>query len=163
MHTRTQLDQQLADLVAEWSARPFAWGTSDCCQFARAAAWTLHGISVDAPAYISERDALRTLRLLGGYTGLLRSAGLHPRPCSAARRADIVIVRHAGPGLFAHAMGVVTGTHAHAPTRLGLLAIDRSAWVQCWGPADAASLPHVDPITEPPHRAAAARQEAAHA
>lgn len=129
----TQLDQRLSALINEWSARPFAWGVTDCCQFARAAAFSLHGLVVDAPSYISERDALRTLARLGGYAGLLRRAGLQPRPLAAARRGDFVLYRHEGPGLFEQGLAVVTGTHAHAPTRLGLIALDRSAWHECWG------------------------------
>ena len=132
----TTLDRDLSALVAEWSARPFQWGITDCCQFARAAAWQIHGIAVDSPHYISERDAARVLARLGGYAGLLRAAGLHGRAPSAARRGDFIVFEHNAPGLFKHGLGVVTGTHAHAPTRIGLLAIERSAWVQCWGPAD---------------------------
>ena len=131
----TTLDQQLSALVAEWSARPFQWGTTDCCQFARAAAWSIHGVVVDAPVYISEREAARVLARMGGYAGMLRLAGMHGRAPSAARRGDFVIFEHSGPGLFKHGLAVVTGTHAHAPTRIGLLAIERSAWVECWGPA----------------------------
>lgn len=132
----TTLDQDLSALVAEWSARPFQWGITDCCQFARAAAWSIHGVVVDSPHYISEREAVRVLARLGGYAGLLRGAGFAGRAPSAARRGDFVIFEHNGPGLFKHGLAVVTGTHAHAPTRLGLIALDRSAWVECWGPKD---------------------------
>ena len=131
----THLDQQLAALVAEWSARPFCWGATDCCQFARAAAWQIHGVVVDSPAYTTEREARRVLDRLGGYAGLLHRAGFTGRPLAAAARGDFVVVEHKGPGLFAHGLAVVTGTHAHAPTRLGLLAIERSAWLECWAPA----------------------------
>lgn len=130
----TTLDRDLSALVAEWSARPFQWGITDCCQFARAAAWTIHGVVVDSPAYISEREAFRVLGRLGGYAGLLRGAGFTGRPLAAASRGDFVVFEHKGPGLFAHGLAVVTGTHAHAPTRLGLLALDRSLWLECWGP-----------------------------
>lgn len=133
----TQLDQCLAALVAEWSARPFIWGVTDCCQFARAAAWRLHTIVVDAPAYISERDALRVFKRLGGYASILRGAGLQQRPLEAARRGDFVLYAHEGPGLFTQGLALVTGTHAHAPTRLGLVALSRRAWVECWGVANA--------------------------
>lgn len=133
MRTATDLDQRLSALVGEWSARPFVWGMTDCCQFARAAAWQLHGLVVDSPAYISERDALRAFKRLGGYAGLLRSAGLQQRPPAAARRGDFVLFAHDGPGLFAQGLAVVTGTHAHAPTATGLVALERGAWVECWG------------------------------
>jgi hypothetical protein len=137
MQTATHLDQHISALLNEWSARPFCWGVTDCCQFARAAAWRLHAVVVDAPAYISERDAVRTLARLGGLAALLRGAGMHPRPLAAARRGDFVRYRHEGPGLFTEGLALVTGSHAHAPTRLGLIALDRSAWLDCWGPVDA--------------------------
>jgi hypothetical protein len=129
-------DQPIADLVAEWRGRPFDWGTSDCCQFARAAAWKLHGIAVDAPNYISERDAVRVLRRIGGYERLLASAGLvRRRAIIAATVGDFAIFRHEGPGLFDQGIALVTGTHAHAPTHTGLIAIPRAQWVECWGVA----------------------------
>lgn len=133
MKTNTTIDQQLAAIVAEWSARPFQWGVSDCCQFARSAAWALHGIAVDSPAYLSERSAVRALRERGGYEGLLRSAGLLPRELVQARRGDFVLFHHGEPGLFSSGLALVTGTQAHAPTRIGLLGIDRRQWLQCWG------------------------------
>jgi len=132
----TTLDQTLCALVAEWSARPFQWGITDCCQFARAAAWRVHGVVVDSPNYISEREARRVLDGLGGYAGLVRGAGFTTRPLAAAARGDFVVFEHKGPGLFAHGLAVVTGTHAHAPTRLGLVAIERAAWLACYGPAE---------------------------
>ena len=140
-HTNTRtddtgLDAGISALINEWSARPFAWGVTDCCQFARAAAWRLHGIAFDAPAYISERDAVRTLRRLGGYPGLLVQAGLHRRPALlAARRGDFVIFGHQGPGLFDQGIALVTGVNAHAPTLVGLSAIPRGQWVEAWGVA----------------------------
>lgn len=132
--TATSLDQVLAALVTQWQARPFAWGTTDCCQFARAAAWEVHGVVVESPAYDSERSARRVLDSLGGYAGLLLRAGFHARPLTAAARGDFVVFEHKGPGLFAHGLALVTGPQAHAPTRLGLVAINASAWLQCWGP-----------------------------
>jgi hypothetical protein len=137
MPTATHLDRHISALLNEWSARPFVWGVTDCCQFARAAAWRIHAIVVDTPAYISERDAVRTLARLGGLRGALRGAGLQPRPLASARRGDFVLFRHDGAGLFGEGLALVTGTHAHAPTRLGLIALDRSAWLECWGPVDA--------------------------
>lgn len=130
------MDRHISGLINEWSARPFCWGATDCCQFARAAAWQIHGVVVDAPAYTTEREARRTLDRLGGYAGLLRGAGMRARPLSAARRGDFVVYEHKGPGLFMHGLALVTGLQAHAPTRLGLLALERSVWLACWGPAD---------------------------
>jgi hypothetical protein len=133
--TTTQLDATISALVSEWSARPFVWGVTDCCQFARACAQRVHGIEMDPPEYTGEREALRTLRRMGGFAGLLGSAGLQPRPVAQARRGDFVLFNHPGPGLFQSGLAMVTGTHAHAPTRIGLIAIERRAWLECWGVA----------------------------
>lgn len=131
----TQLDQQLAALVAEWRARPFAWGSTDCCQFARAAAWVLHGVAVESPTYSTERAAARALRERGGFAGLLCAAGLQERPLAQARRGDFVLFKHGEPGLFNTGLALVTGERAHAPTRIGLIDIRRRQWLQCWGVA----------------------------
>lgn len=130
------MDRHIATLLNDWSAKPFAWGITDCCQFARAAAWQIHSVAVDSPPYISERDAVRTLARLGGYTGLLRSAGMHSRPLAAARRGDFVLFDHKGGGLFPHGLALVTGLQAHAPGPCGLQAIERTHWLECWGPAE---------------------------
>lgn len=37
------IDQKLFDLFAAWQSRPFAWGVTDCCQWAATAAQQLHG------------------------------------------------------------------------------------------------------------------------
>ena len=130
------VDQKIATLLAEWRGRPFAWGTADCCQFARAAAWSLHQIAVDAPVYVSERDAVRALRKEGGYEGLLTRAGLvRRRALIAASVGDFVIFKHEGPGLFDQGVALVTGTHAHAPAHIGLISIPRAQWVEVWGVA----------------------------
>ena len=139
--TADDLDARLAALLAEWSTRPFAWGQTDCCQFARAAAWRLHGLVVDSPAYINERQALRVFRDLGAFHGLLKSTGLRPlRHHMAARRGDFAIVRMPfenpdRPGLFPQGIALVTGLQAHMPGALGLVALPRAAWVEVWGGA----------------------------
>ena len=134
-NTAPDINTTIGSLVAEWRAKPFAWGATDCCQFARAAAWSLHRIVVDAPPYISEREAVRVLRRLGGYQGLMRAHGLQPREIINARRGDFVIFDHEGPGLFEQGIALVTGTHAHAPTASGLVSLERAAWAECWGVA----------------------------
>lgn len=135
MSTATHIDTTIAALLEEWGARRFQWGLTDCCQFARAAAWRLHGIAVDTPAYINEREAVRALEGLGGYIGLMRLAKLHQRPVQAARRGDFAVFEHPGPGLFDRGLALVTGTHAHAPTTTGLIGIARGRWIEVWGVA----------------------------
>lgn len=137
---QTDLDQRLAALLAEWSERAFQWGVTDCCQFARAAAWRLHGLAVDAPSYISEREAVRTLCAMGGFSGLLKLAGLQRRASLlSARRGDLVLVSMLLPdgsqraGLFPQGLALVTGVVAHMPGPVGLESVARSAWVEAWG------------------------------
>jgi hypothetical protein len=133
MSPATHLDQRLAAFVAAWQSRTFAWGQSDCCQFAREAAQALHGLILQSPAYASERGAYRALRRFGGLTGLFQRHGLHERPLRAARRGDFIVYQSAAGGLFAHGVALVTGPQAHAPSSSGLVCIDRAAWLQCWG------------------------------
>lgn len=133
MHTQTNLDLTMAALLADWFARPFAWGVVDCCQFARAAAQALHGVHVDAPTYTTERGALRTVRGMGGFAGILQKAGMVPRSLPAARRGDFVLTRSAG--LFDRGLALVTGQYAHAPSVSGLMSVSRADWLECWGVA----------------------------
>jgi len=130
----TALDIQLAALVNQWRVRPFQWGVTDCCQFARAAALMLHGVATPSPLYGTEREAFRAVAALGGYPGILKAAGFVRRPVQAARRGDFVVVLHAA-GLFEAGLAVVTGAQAHTTTRVGLLAVPRSVWQECWGVA----------------------------
>jgi len=116
-------------LVANWSARPFCWGVTDCCQLAKHAVLTLHGVQVDHPPYSTEREALRVLQSFGGYRGQL--ALTHRQvPNSAAQRGDIAIVSGQAP--FGEALAVVTATHAHTTGPTGLVAVPRAQWVECW-------------------------------
>lgn len=130
----TNLDTQIAALVNQWRTRPFQWGVSDCCQFARAAALMLHGVATPSPTYANERDAFRAVAAMGGFPGILKAAGFVQRPVGSARRGDFVVVAHAA-GLFDAGLALVTGQFAHTTTRVGLLAVPRMAWQQCWGVA----------------------------
>jgi hypothetical protein len=123
------IDQKLEALLYDWQRRPFVLGTNDCCQFARAAAWSLHTVLVEHEPYTTDRQALRVLGALGGYRGLL--ARTHrPVPTGAAQRGDIVILPGKAP--YREALGVVTGIHAHTTGHYGLVEVPRSKWIECW-------------------------------
>lgn len=123
------MDQKLQALIADWQTRPFSWGVTDCCQFAKAAAWALHTVPVDHATYATERQAVCVLAALGGYRGLL-SRTHRPIPPGTAQRGDMAIV--VGKAPFNEAMAVVTGTHAHTTGPTGLVAVPRAKWLECW-------------------------------
>lgn len=135
MSPADHLDATLGALLADWQRRPFAWGTADCGAFAREAGWRLHGLVVDVPAYIGERDALRTLQRLGGWAGVLRAAGLQPRePVASAQRGDFVLWRCGDAGsVFGEGLALVTGVDAAAPGPVGLVSVSRGWWSSAWG------------------------------
>lgn len=132
----TDLDQRISQLLAEWAERPFAWGQTDCCQFARAAFLKIHGVDLIPPAYTTEKQALRALKALGGYAGLLSSNKLQQRPILAARRGDFLIIAHKAAGFFDAGLAVCTGLQAHSTTKRGLIEVGREHWQECWGVAE---------------------------
>lgn len=133
MRAALDIDTALQALVADWHARPFAWGRADCCQLAREAVLRLHGLVVPLPTYHSEPGAARALRRLGGYTAALVAAGLVQRPAAAARRGDVVLVRQADAAGGRRGLAVCTGTHAHTTGPVGLVAVPRERWLSAWG------------------------------
>ena len=129
------IDEKMAELFAEWQFRPFQWGKTDCCQFAARSVQFLHGITPPAtPPYCTRRAALRVVRGLGGYVGMMQSAGLVKVATTAAQRGDIVIVKPgANDAIFGGTLALVTGTSAHTTGPHGLVAISRTSWLEVWG------------------------------
>lgn len=129
------IDQALYSLFADWHRRPFAWGTTDCCQWAATAVQRLHGRTPPAtPPYCTQRAALRVVRSLGGYEGMLRAVGMVPVPVQTARRGDVAIVRASkSDALFGGTLAVVTGVQAHTTGPCGLVSIKRCNWLAVWG------------------------------
>lgn len=123
------IDQQLESLLQDWQRRPFQLGTTDCCQFARAAAWALHTVLVDHDPYSTDRQAMRVLGALGGYRGLLACTH-RPVATGAAQRGDIVIIPGKAP--YKEALAVVTGIKAHTTGPYGLVEVPRNQWIECW-------------------------------
>jgi hypothetical protein len=128
------MDQKLAALFDAWRARPFAWGCADCTTFARDAAWRLHGLVVDVPAYVNEREAVRLLAdHYRGWSAALQRAGFVVVD-RAPLRGDLVMYESTAPGLFAQGLAVCFGAQAFAPGAAGLLPVPAQQWVQTWVP-----------------------------
>jgi hypothetical protein len=131
------IDERLCELWQAWRDKPFQWGTADCTVFARDAAWRLHGLVVDVPPYVSEREAARLLAdHFGCWQGALRRAGfeLQGSLAAMARRGDLVVYDSERPGLFSTGLAVVFGDKAYCPSEAGLAAVPRSQWLQVWAP-----------------------------
>ena len=131
------MDEKLAALWADWEKRPFQWGAADCTTFARDAVFRVHGIVVDCPVYINERDALRLLSdHFRGWCLALRNAGfeLVGSLPGVARRGDLVLYESEAPGLFPNGLAVCFGGKAYCPGESGLAEIPPAQWRQVWSP-----------------------------
>ena len=93
----------------------FAWGTHDCCQFARGAVAATTGVDPAAawslPEYHTCLSALRILKLNGGLAALPLKAGLQEISILRAGRGDIVLA----PFGKREALGVCVGPLAAFP------------------------------------------------
>jgi hypothetical protein len=105
--------------VNEWRLRPFAWGTSDCCQWVAEVVTAITGEDYRDlfPAYETQEDAEQILAQSGGIAGILASALGEPKPVAWAKRGDIVM---ADFGLGATA-AVCLGLYCWAPGEKGLV------------------------------------------
>lgn len=94
----------------------FAWGVHDCCTFAAGAVLAITGRAVPMPAWSGRREAVVTLRRLGGLRAAT-TAQLGPVQAPAlAQRGDVVLLLQRGRSL----LGVCMGHAWAAPGRYGL-------------------------------------------
>lgn len=131
------IDERLCELWAAWRDKPFQWGSADCSTFARDAAWRLHGLVVDVPPYVNERDAVRLLAdHFGSWVRALRRAGFEFQGSlpAMARRGDLVVYSSEAPGLFSTGLAVVFGDKAYCPSAAGLAPVPQAQWLQVWAP-----------------------------
>lgn len=151
------IDQRLADILADWAARPFAWGVADCCQFVADAANRLYGLRLDYGYYHTEFGAARLLHRLGQLPTALAHAGFAPLPnVREAQRGDVVIWQQNKPakaqptsaqptaaerravplddlqGLFSHGLALCAGAQVLAKSADGLLPIAPAQWRSAW-------------------------------
>lgn len=91
----------LARELLERHERPFAWGVSDCVQFAADAREFYGGRRPALPAYDSERTALRLIRAAGSLEEAVTAALGPPVPVVEAELGDTVLTsfKDTGPVL----------------------------------------------------------------
>jgi hypothetical protein len=85
---------RFAALVDEARAKPFAWGSHDCCLWAASAVLAITGVDPAVEwrqGYFTRRAALRILESLGGYEGVGARAG-EPISLGLATVGDIGLV-----------------------------------------------------------------------
>jgi hypothetical protein len=106
--------RRLADFLASRYRTPFAWGTHDCCQTARAGVRAITGRDLGRGLglrrYRTALGAAKQLARLGGIEAIPARAGLEEIPITYAKRGDVVL----GPvGTTRElALGIVIGDKA---------------------------------------------------
>lgn len=116
-----------AHLVAA-SARPFAWGSHDCCRFADGAIEAVTGARMFADIvsrYKTERGAMRRLRSFG-FATVVEALASRLAPARWPTRGDIAVI--GDPAEPLPALGVAAGREIAAlgPTGLAVLPLDRA-------------------------------------
>jgi hypothetical protein len=106
---------RLVAYLAQHRCTPFAWGTQDCCQFARHGVAALRGADpakgLRLRRYTTAKGAAAVLARLGGLAAIPARCGLTEIPLTRAGRGDVVL-----------------GEFENGPT-LGLCAGEKSAFV----------------------------------
>jgi len=120
------------DYLREQAVLPFAWGKTDCVQFAAGMVQRMRGARPDLPVYSSEIDAKRTLVELGGLEAAV-SAVLGPAQDDFRLCVDGDIVLTAFHG--EHALGVaLPSLHKFYVRRVdgGLFPLDLTLAIRWW-------------------------------
>jgi len=112
MNHRLQNWASLLDaLIEQRRCMPFAWGTHDCCQFARVAVKAMTGSDPAAKwglrRYKSARGAVNNLNRLGGLEALPAKAGLQEIMLAYAGRGDVLVCDIEGRPALAICLGAV--------------------------------------------------------
>jgi hypothetical protein len=123
----------IAHLMAKYRDTQFKWGCFDCAQFAIDALRTLHGINVSLPNYNTEREAIRVLKSLGGFSNALKDMGLMQIPAQLSQRGDLLIIENDDE--WGRALALNVGNGAACPAEVGLKIVWRYRWVEAWRPA----------------------------
>lgn len=133
--------KRLQDYIAERRAQPFAYGTNDCCQFARGAAIAITG--QDPMALVSSYKTATRAKVLQGRLGasleeavesVLGGLGYEAVSPAFAQRGDIVLAEVPSDGGLMPATGIVDfcGTRALFVGQNGLCSLPVSKCLQAW-------------------------------
>lgn len=125
--------ERLNALLAERYARPFAFGSNDCCLFAADTVLALTGFDLGAALrgqYSTAEEAARVLQEEGGVQALATTMLGQPRELPLlAQRGDVVCVEMEGR----LSLGVVVGNGQWcAPGASGLVFRPMSEVLQAW-------------------------------
>lgn len=125
-------ESRLAAFIETRRRQPFAWGSQDCCQLARALVEVLTGTDPAAGwglrAYRTARGAASQLRRLGGLEALPARAGCVEVAVLLAQRGDVALVPNAGQP----ALGVVTSGGVAFAGEHGLCFVPLSVCTRAW-------------------------------
>lgn len=131
-HRLRDWPERLAALFAASAARPFEWGSFDCCLFAADAvlAVTGHDPAADLRAtYSTEAGAARVLRRHGGVAGVAAArAGREVSP-ALAQPGDVGLSHH-NPEL--PALAVWGGCAWHQAGAVGLEVVPAESVARAW-------------------------------
>ena len=124
----------LADFLQAAAARPFAWGSHDCCTFAADAVQAITGVDMIASLrgqWADAAGAAKAVKRLGGMrTALQRHLG-EPLPSPLwAQRGDVVLIRMDGR----HSAGICAGAVVVGAAEVGLarLTLTDAAVLAAW-------------------------------
>lgn len=123
---------RLAELVDSARARPFEWGSHDCCLWAANAVQAITGEDPAAAwrgSYSTARGALETLDALGGLEGAGAMTGV-PIEVPMAAIGDVGLV--AWPD-GVQSLAVCSGHCWMCAGELGLVNLDLAAASHAWG------------------------------
>lgn len=93
--------QRLWDTIDAWKARPFEWGTTDCCKFCAACVDAIcDSAFTDALTYTNEAEARAWIASAGSLQDAVSDQlGLEPQ-VGYPRRGDVVLIDTPdGPGI----------------------------------------------------------------
>lgn len=124
---------RFAALEESVRARPFEWGSHDCCMWAAAAVQAVTGADLAAEwrgKYSDEATAEALMRSLGGLPGIAALAGPELQASAHATTGDIGIVAWPDRTL---SLGVYGGQSWLCVGDSGLVHLAREAALRAWG------------------------------
>jgi hypothetical protein len=123
---------RFAALVESVRARPFAWGSHDCCLWAAAAVQAVTGedrAETWRGTYVDERGAARMALRLGGLPVIAADAGPEIPPALAVA-ADVGFVRWPDG---THSLAVCSGDAWLCVGEAGLVRLGLDSCLRAWG------------------------------